>query len=82
VIRLTSTVTNRADFNQAYPNLEVTLTDTKDKPKIRRTFTPKEYLSKDLSPELGLGAGDSVSIDMPLMADDVKVAGFRILLTY
>jgi predicted Zn finger-like uncharacterized protein len=82
VIRLTSTITNRANFNQAYPNLEVTLTDGKDVPKIRRTFKPEEYLAKDEFSEEGLSAGDSISVDMPLMADDVKVAGFRILLTY
>jgi hypothetical protein len=82
VIRLTSTITNRANFNQAYPNLEVTLTDGKDVPKIRRTFKPDEYLAKDEFSDEGLTAGDSISVDMPLMADDVKVAGFRILLTY
>lgn len=82
VIRLTSTITNRANFNQAYPNLEVTLTDGKDVPKIRRTFTPEEYLAKGEFSKEGLPAGDSVSVDMPLMADEVKVAGFRILLTY
>lgn len=82
VIRLTSTITNRADFNQAYPDLEVTLTDTKDKPKIRRVFKSAEYLPKTLTIADGISPGESVSIDMPLMTDDVKVAGFRILLTY
>ena len=47
VIRLSSTLTNRADFNQAYPNLEVTLTDTQDQPKVRRIFKPNEYLPKE-----------------------------------
>lgn len=82
VIRLSSTLTNRADFNQAYPNLEVTLTDTQDQPKIRRIFKPEEYLPREVNLDSGIAPGDAVSIDMPLMTDDVKVSGFRILLTY
>jgi predicted Zn finger-like uncharacterized protein len=82
VIRLSSTLTNRADFNQAYPNLEVTLTDTQDQPKIRRIFKPEEYLPREMNLGIGIAPGDAISIDMPLMTDDVKVSGFRILLTY
>lgn len=82
VIRLTSTITNRAAFNQAYPNLEVTLTDAQDQPKIRRLFKPIEYLPKELTIEDGISPEDSISIDMPLMTENIKVSGFRILLTY
>ena len=82
VIRLSSTITNRADFNQAYPNLEVTLTDTQDQPKLRRIFKPSEYLTKEFNLEEGITAGDSISINMPLMADDLKPAGFRLLVSY
>lgn len=82
VIRLTSTITNRAAFNQAFPNLEVTLTDAKDQPKIRRLFKPTEYLPKEIMIDDGISPEDSISIDMPLMTENVKVSGFRILLTY
>lgn len=82
VIRLSSTITNRADFNQAYPNLEVTLTDTQDQPKLRRIFKPSEYLTKEFNLEEGIAAGDSITINMPLMADDLKPAGFRLLVSY
>jgi predicted Zn finger-like uncharacterized protein len=82
VIRLSSTITNRAEFNQAFPNLEVTLTDTQDHPKLRRIFKPSEYLTKEFNLEVGIAAGDSISINMPLMADDLKPAGFRLLVSY
>jgi len=82
VIRLSSTITNRADFNQAYPNLEVTLTDTQDKPTLRRIFKPNEYLTKAYRLDEGIASGDSIEIDMPLMADDFKPAGFRLLVSY
>lgn len=82
VIRLTSTITNRAEFNQAFPNLEVTLTDTQDHPKLRRIFKPNEYLTKEYHLEEGIASGDSISINMPLMTDDFKPAGFRLLVSY
>jgi len=82
VIRLSSTITNRADFNQAYPNLEVTLTDTHDKPTLRRIFKPDQYLTKAYRLDEGIASGDSIEIDMPLMADDFKPAGFRLLVSY
>jgi predicted Zn finger-like uncharacterized protein len=82
VIHLTSTITNRAEFNQAFPNLEVTLTDTQDKPKLRRIFRPTEYLSKEYRLDDGIASGDSIAVNMPLMADDFKPAGFRLLVSY
>lgn len=82
VIRLSSTITNRAEFNQAFPNLEVTLTDTQDHPKLRRIFKPSEYLTKEYRLEEGIASGDSIAINMPLMADDFKPAGFRLLVSY
>ena len=51
LIRLTSTIINNAAFAQAYPLLELTLTDTYDKPVLRHAFTPREYLP----------AGDAIS---------------------
>ncbi|MBC7698653.1 MAG: DUF3426 domain-containing protein, partial [Bacteroidia bacterium] len=44
LMHLSSTLINQASFQQAYPNLELTLTDTEDKPKLRRFFKPIEYL--------------------------------------
>ncbi len=82
VIRLSSTITNRAEFNQAFPNLEVTLTDTQDHPKLRRIFKPSEYLTKEYHLEEGIASGDSITINMPLMADEFKPAGFRLLVSY
>lgn len=82
VIRLTSTITNRAKFNQAFPNLEVTLTDEKDQPKVRRIFTPADYLPAETKIDVGIPKGDSVTVDMSLMSENVSVSGFRILLIY
>jgi len=82
VIRLTSTITNRANFKQAYPNLEVTLTDELDKAQVRRIFNPDEYLQKKVNLAKGIESGESIPVEMSLMTDNVSVSGFRILLTY
>src|SRR5690606_6998578 len=44
LIHLSTTLINRADYSQALPLLELTLTDANDKPLLRRSFGPAEYL--------------------------------------
>lgn len=82
VIRLSSTITNRAKFSQAYPKLEVTLTDERDMPKVRRVFLPSDYLRKQVNQSEGIQAGESIPVEMALMTDAENISGFRILLAY
>lgn len=82
VIRLSSTITNRAKFSQAYPKLEVTLTDERDMPKVRRVFEPTDYLKKQANLTEGIQAGESIPVEMALMTDAENISGFRILLAY
>lgn len=82
VIRLSSTITNRAKFSQAYPKLEVTLTDERDLPKVRRVFAPTDYLKKQVNLTEGIQAGESIPVEMALMTDAENISGFRILLAY
>lgn len=82
VIRLSSTITNRAKFSQAYPKLEVTLTDERDMPKVRRVFSPSDYLKKQVNQAEGIQAGESIPVEMALMTDAENISGFRILLAY
>lgn len=82
VIRLSSTITNRAKFSQAYPKLEVTLTDERDMPKVRRVFAPTDYLKKQVNLADGIQAGESIPVEMALMTDAESISGFRILLAY
>lgn len=82
VIRLSSTITNRAKFSQAYPKLEVTLTDERDMPKVRRIFSPSNYLKKQVNLAEGIQPGESIPVEMALMTDAENISGFRILLAY
>ena len=82
LIRLTSTLINQAGFAQAYPNLELTLTDADDKPKLRRTFKPAEYLTANTDVESGLPAGAEIKINLAISAEGETLTGYRLFVTY
>ena len=82
LIRLTSTIINNAAFAQAYPLLELTLTDTYDKPMLRHAFTPHEYLPTGTDINKGLAAGEEIHIRLALTASGEAVAGYRVFVTY
>lgn len=82
LIHLSSTIINNAAFIQAYPLLEVTLTDNYDKPILRRSFTPAEYLPKNAPINQGMSPHDEVRITLDLSASGEPVAGYRVFVTY
>ena len=82
VIHLSSTLINRGNFSQAYPNLELTLTDNEDKPKLRRVFRPVEYLTDQSNIANGLAAGEEIKIKLAINAQNTTVAGYRLFLSY
>ncbi|HEU4709126.1 MAG TPA: DUF3426 domain-containing protein [Methylophilaceae bacterium] len=81
LVHLSATLTNNAPFTQAYPLLELTLTDRYDKAVIRRAFTAAEYLPEANSSE-GMAPGDEVRIRLALAVHDDAVAGYRLFVTY
>jgi predicted Zn finger-like uncharacterized protein len=82
LIHFSSTLINQAGFIQTYPNIELTLTDIEDKPKLRRIFTPKEYLPAHTDVASGLPAGAEIKVKLALTAQDEPVAGYRISVSY
>jgi predicted Zn finger-like uncharacterized protein len=82
LMHLSSTLINQAHFNQAYPNVEVTLTDVDDKPKLRRTFKPSEYLPDHTNIEDGIPADQELKINLALTTQNIAVAGYRVFVTY
>ncbi|MES2181559.1 MAG: DUF3426 domain-containing protein [Pseudomonadota bacterium] len=82
LMRLSSTLINQAGFSQAYPNLELTLTDTEDKPKLRRFFKPSEYLALNTNIAQGLAPGEEVKIKLAMTTHGETVAGYRVFVTY
>lgn len=82
VFILTSTLVNRAAFAQAYPLLELTLTDLSDRPVLRRAISPHEYLPQGTDPDSGLAAGGEIHVKLSFTADGIKATGYRIYVTY
>lgn len=82
VLVFTSTLINHADFLQAYPNLELTLTNVDDEPVLRRTFKPSEYLQPSVTVDNGIAAKEETRIKLQLNTGDVAVAGYRVALNY
>ncbi len=81
-IILTATVRNYAQFSQAYPALELTLTDIQDQPLASRIFTPGEYLGGDVDPAQTIAPAHEIDIRLHLASSDLNAAGYRLFLFY
>lgn len=82
VMHLSSSLFNKASFVQAYPNVELTLTDTNDSAVLRRIFKPAEYLPPKTDIAAGFSAGREIKIKLAITTQDVSVAGYRLYVTY
>jgi hypothetical protein len=81
VYLLSATLTNRGDSAQAYPHLELTLTDARDQPVVRKVFTPAQWLGA--APEAaGFAAGATRAIEVRFSAEAVSAAGYRLYAFY
>ena len=82
VLELTAVIRNRAGFRQALPAVEVTLTDSLNRPVARKVFTPADYLAAAGEPssriEDGLGSGSDYTIRLFFEARGVQAAGFLV----
>jgi len=81
-VTLSALLQNLAPYAQAYPSLELSLTDIEDKIIARRTFAPSEYLKKTISEKRGLAAHREISIKLPLDSSDLKPSGYKLFLFY
>lgn len=81
-ITLNALLRNRAPYAQAFPNLELTLNDTQDKPLARRIFKPKDYLPPLESEKTGLLPNHELSVKLYLNTSDLKPTGYRLALFY
>jgi len=85
IIRVTALIRNRAPFPQEFPALELTLTDERDRPAVRRVLQPVDYLgAKNAELRLGGGiaAGAEEVISIEIDVQRLRAAGFRLYLFY
>jgi len=81
-IILNALLRNRAPYPQAFPNLELTLNDTRDNALARRMFRPADYLPPVESEESGLLPHHEISISLHLDTADFRPTGYRLALLY
>jgi hypothetical protein len=82
-LMLNATLKNRAPFVQAYPDIELTLTDTADQPLLRKVLAPPEYLPKNAD-AAGFAANGELVLNLSLVPDgnNATAAGYRLYLFY
>ncbi len=79
---LNATLRNRAHYEQQYPLLELSLTDTQDATIARRVFTPAEYLSLTQAADKPFAANADIVVRLWLEAKDITAAGYRLYVFY
>jgi len=82
VMVLTATLRNRAGFIQAFPALELTLTDAQDQTVARRVLMPRDYAPQGTGQEPGFAAGGELQIRVHIEAAALKPTGYRLYLFY
>lgn len=82
IVVLTSILRNRAAHVQAYPTLELTLTNTRDEMVARMLFTPREYLRNAASIPQGIAPGGEIAVKLLMDLGDLKAEGYRLYLFY
>ncbi|HYP67132.1 MAG TPA: zinc-ribbon and DUF3426 domain-containing protein [Thiobacillaceae bacterium] len=81
-LTLALTLANQASYAQAWPMLQLTLTDTRDKPLARRVFAPSEYLNSPDMLAAGIPAMSETPLNLHLETRDVNASGFRVEVFY
>lgn len=82
LLALQATLRNRANHAQAYPALELTLTDTSDRAIARRVLLPDEYLPGPVAGESAFAARSEVEVRLWLEAREINAAGYRLYVFY
>ena len=77
MVTFSASMRNNANYRQAYPNLELTLTDVTNQALARRHFVPSEYLPRELPIENGLPMQDEVPIKITLDLDRLDAVGYK-----
>ncbi|HWI13114.1 MAG TPA: zinc-ribbon and DUF3426 domain-containing protein [Burkholderiales bacterium] len=78
VIQLTATLRSHAQYDVAYPALDLVLTNAQEHTLARRIFAPREYLTKARDPALGIPPNAEVTLQLDLDTGDLGASGFRL----
>ncbi|MES2771403.1 MAG: DUF3426 domain-containing protein [Pseudomonadota bacterium] len=81
-LSLQATLRNRAAYAQAYPLLELSLTDTEDKVIARRVFRAQEYLPANATGTPAFAANQELALRLSIEARNIQAAGYRLYIFY
>lgn len=79
---LSTLLRNQSDLTQAWPNIELALTDGNDKTLLRRVVVPAEYLPKGTVTAKGFTARSEQAIKLTFEVKQIKASGYRIAIFY
>ena len=78
----TTQLRNQGAVPQAWPSLELSLTDANDKPLVRRVFAPRDYLAANTPAANGLAPRVEQAITLHFRVDDLQPSGYHIAVFY
>jgi predicted Zn finger-like uncharacterized protein len=78
----TTELRNAGNTAQAWPSLELALTDANDKPLVRRVFAPTDYLAAGTPAANGIAPRAEHAIKLHFRVDDLKPSGYHIAVFY
>lgn len=79
---LNAVLRNRAAYEQAYPSLELSLTDTSDTAIARKVFAPEEFLPDGMAAKQPFKGKSDVAIRLWIEANEINAAGYRLYVFY
>lgn len=80
--RLAASILNKAPFDQAWPHLELTITDRFDIAIARRVFKPEEWLPAVYASLPAFEANSEVTANLVLDLDKLPASGYRLYVFY
>lgn len=79
-LRVKATLVNRAEIVQPYPLLEVSLIDSQGQLVARRTYPPREYLSKPEVIQQGMPPQVAINVQLDITSPNSQASGYEVLL--
>lgn len=73
---------NQASYPQAWPHLELTLTDRFERPVARRVFAPQEWLPAEKKKEEAFPARSGVDVSLNFAIREIEATGYRVKAFY
>ena len=78
LIQVTATLRSYANYDLAYPALDLVLTSANEHALARRIFVPGDYLDRTRPPSAGIPPRGEFTVALDLDIGDLKAAGFRL----